>query len=788
MLALLLAFQTAAPGPDAPVGSSRTLTPPRVSDAAVAIDGRLDEPVWAQSGQLRDFSQYLPADGRPAQDSTVVLVWYSPTAIHFGVRAFQDSATVRATLADRDRIAGDDQIVFLLDTFNDRRQAFFFAVNPLGQQADGTAQDAARQVAGLLSATNSGAYSTDHSPDFAFESRGRLTAQGYELEVRIPFRSLRYQASERQSWGLNVIRRVQLRGHEHTWAPVLHSDASFLGRSGTLEGLTDLRRGLVLDVTPEVKSAIPGARDSAGAWDYSGGSPALGVTARWGLTSNLTLNGTVNPDFSQVESDVPQLVFDPRESLFFPEKRPFFLDGLERFGSPIRLIYTRRLADPTGAVKLTGKTGPTSVALLSGVDDPDLSATDRTPFLTALRLRRDVGSGSTLGLTLTDREEGARFNRVGAVDGRLVWGGANTLVFQTGGSATSTGAPGAETLWAPFWYLQYNRAGRRFAFSASSRGLHPDFRAQTGFISRGDVAYAALQPSYTIQRARGARVESFSASMLVDGRWYYERFTNLEEPDDQRLHFNFNVALRGGWGVGASFLLESFGYPAELYAGYAIDNGCAFPVTSAPGTLPGCALPFTGVPRITNRDLVLNLSTPRLQSFSADFNVFWGRDENFEEWAPATIVIGTLNVTWRPTEQLRANLLYNHQHYIRRTDGSTVRQRRVPRLKVEYQLTRAIFVRLVGQYDAEEVDALRDDSRTGLPLIAQDPAGAWARIPGTRRNDVGMDWLFSYRPTPGTVLFAGYGSLMEDAGEFRLSGLRRRSDGFFFKASYQFRS
>lgn len=763
---------------------SRTVSAPRLTEAAVAIDGRLDEPAWQQAARLGGFSQYLPNDGRPAEDSTIVLVWYSPTAIHFGVRAFQDSATVRATLADRDRLEGDDQIVLLLDTFNDRRQALFFTVNPLGQQADGTAQDVSRQVAGLLSATNSGGLGSDHSPDYAFESRGRLTATGYEIEIRIPFRSLRYQSTATQDWGFNVIRRVRARGQEHTWAPVLHSDASFLGKSGTITGLTDLRRGLVLDVTPEVTSTVPGGRDSLGQWDYSGGRPQAGATARWGITSNLTLNGTVNPDFSQIEADVPQLVFDPREALFYPEKRPFFLDGYERYRSPIQLIYTRRLADPVAAVNLNGKAGATSVAFLSGADDADLSGTGSTPWLTAIRLRRDVGTGSTLGMVLTDREEGDRFNRVGAVDGRLVLNRASTLTFQTGGSATTFGA---ETRWAPFWFASFNRASRGLSFNASTRGFDPDFRAQAGFISRGSVAYLTLRPGYTIQRAEGGLLETITTSMLFEGRWEYDRF-GVRSPDDAKAHLNVNLTLRGGWGLGASYLVEYFGYPPSLYAGYAIDNGCTFPVTSAPGTLPACALSFTGVPRITNRDWVINVNTPRFQTFSADFNVFYGRDENFEEWAPATIIIGSLDLNWRPSEQLRVNLLYNHQQYIRETDASNVRLRRIPRLKAEYQLTRSILLRLVGLYDAEVIDSLRDDGRTNQPLMTQDAAGAWTRVGEQRHQDFAVDWLFSFRPTPGTVVFAGYGSLMEDQRAFRFRGLRRRSDGFFFKVSYQLRS
>jgi len=775
----------------APADPTQPVRPPRIAEAQASVDGRLDEDVWRRAASLRGFYQYLPTDDRLAEDSTTVLVWYSPTAVYFGIRAYQDSAGVRATMADRDRIFGDDYVELLLDTFNDQRRAFLFAVNPLGVQADGTLQDAVLVAVNMMSAGGSGAYAVDLSPDFVFESRGRLTSWGYEVEVRIPFKSLRYQALDPQDWGVNVIRRVQATGHEHTWTRVLQSDASFLARSGALGGLTDLRRGVVVDVNPEMTSSLTGA-DSPSGWEYGGGRPEVGGNLRWGITNNLTLNGTANPDFSQVEADVAQIQYDPREALYFPEARPFFLDGLEYFRTPIQLIYTRRLVDPVAAVKLTGKVGATSVALLSGVDGEVGSRTGtENPVYNMLRLRRDLGGQSTLGLTYTDRIEGSRFNRVGAVDGRLVFGGAYTLSFQTGGSATRTTG---STAWAPFWTATLNRAGRSFAVYGIFRGYDPDFRASSGYVSRVGTVYAAVSPTFTHHGSPGSFLESWSLNVNVDGRWDYDRFFDGSIPNDPRLHFNSGFTLRGGWQLGASLLLESFKYAAELYSDYAIDSCGSSPGWPADSVPAHCAQPFTGTDRLQNLDLVLNLSTPRFQSFSADANLIVGRDENFYEWASATIVLATVGVNWRPSDQLRASLLYNHQQYIRPGDGSTVGVRRVPRLKVEYQLTRSIFLRFVGQYDAEETDSLRDDSRTGRPLLvcaAWDAAAGecayFARTSRSARNDFRVDWLFSYRPTPGTVFFAGYGSGLAESDAFRFRGLRRVTDGFFVKLSYLLR-
>src|ERR1051325_2839790 len=456
---LLLLLAPPPLGPPPPDPTLPAVAIPRRDDAAPIIDGRLDEAVWAGAAALRGFSQYIPNDNRPAEDSTVALVWYSSSAIYFGIRAWQDSASVRATLADRDNIAGDDYVQVVLNPLGDRRQAFVFGVNPLGIQSDGTLSDAPRHSIDITNSALTGAYTVDLNPDFVYTSKGRLTSWGYEIEIRIPFKSLRYQARDPQNWAVNVIRVVQGTGHQHTWTRVLQTRSSFLAQSGTLTGLSDLHRGLVLDVTPEATSTESGSQHDL----------RLGATVRWGVTSTLSLAGTVRPDFSQVEADVPQIQFDPRSALFFPEKRPFFLDGLELFTTPVQLIYTRRLVDPEAAVKLTGQTGGTTVAMLSGVDGTVASEGGANhPLLNAVRLRRNIGEGNLLGIVYTDRVEGgSRFNRVAAVDGR---GHAWHLTVQSGVSATRDSAA-TPVRWAPLWKAVLIRSGRHFGLNIQSYGI-----------------------------------------------------------------------------------------------------------------------------------------------------------------------------------------------------------------------------------------------------------------------------------------------------------------------------
>ena len=748
---------------------------PRV-DADVTIDGVLDEPPWERAAVLTGFSQYAPADGRPAEHRTEVLVWYSETAIHFGIRAHAQPGAVRASLANRDRIEADDGIDIFLSTFDDGRNATVFSVNPFGIQSDGALVEGAGRQREAFGGLTGGRDATDLSPDFVFTSKGRLTDYGYEVEVRIPFKSLRYQPQDQQDWGVNVIRRVQSSGHEDSWAPALRSGTTFLGQSGKLKELAGLRSGLVLDLNPIVTAKADGAR-GASAWGYDSGVPEFGGNIRWGVTSNLTLNGTINPDFSQVEADAGQFVFDPRQALFFPEKRPFFLEGIEQFNTPNRLVYTRRIAAPLAAAKLTGKVSGTTVAVLSAVDD---AATSRTgtdhPIFNIARMQRDIGNGSRAGLVYTDRIEGPDFNRVAGADARFLFRELYSLNVQF--AASFTEQDGVLTK-APLYQAVLERNGRRFGFQYTLNAIDEDFRAASGFISRAGIARLAADHRVSLFGKPGALLESWTGDVVVDGTWQHDRFVNGLSSQDRKLHFNNNVVLRGGWRAGGSVLLETFGFDDRLFADHAVEH---------PTPDGGVEYRPLAGPRLPNIDYVLTLSTPDFSKLSGSAFILWGKDENFFEWSSADIVFARYNADWRPTDQLRIGAGYQLQSYRRRTDDSIVGIRRIPRLKVEYQLSRAIFLRWIGEYDANKQDTLRDDSRTNLPIAVLNRAtGLYEPQPAFEDNRFRNDWLFSYQPTPGTVLFAGYGSTVSEPRNLRFRQFERLTDGFFLKFSYLFR-
>jgi hypothetical protein len=783
-VAFLALVLFADPPPERYDGRARQLDVaiPRI-EAEIQIDGVLNEAIWKQAALLSGFSRYAPTDGVAADDSTDVLVWYSPTAIHFGIRAYAEPGTVHATLADRDKMYTDDYIGIFLGTFNDGRQATVFASNPLGVQGDGVMVESGRSSSGGFSALSVGREPTDIDPDFVFQSKGRVTAFGYEIEIRIPFKSLRYPRGDGQTWGFNVLRKVQSRGYEYSWAPALRAASSYLGQIGKLTGLTGLRRGLVLDVTPVVTGRVAGAPvpNQPGRYDYDSHDlthPRVGANVRWGITTDLTLNATVRPDFAEVESDAGQLLFDPRQSLFFAEKRPFFLESNEQFTVPGNLIYTRRILAPVAAVKLTGKMGGFNVGYLAAVDDTVGSFDQQHhPVYNILRVQRDVGRASRVGLLVTSKEEGPASNRVFGADTRLVLSPRWSLQLQ--GAMSRTARPGSPVLTGPTYRASLVKTGRTFGANYSLNGLHPDFRTSSGLVGRPAIVNAGITHSYSLYGGEKSKLERASIDLRLLGTWQYRDFTGGREALEKKAHLNTNFQLRGGWTIGASVLVEEFRFDESLYRGYAIER-------STGGVID--TIPFTGTPSLPNLDYVLSVSTPQFRHWSLSASYIWGKDENFFEWSSADIGFISLGLNWRPTERIRVDARYNTQYYHRRTDGTLVGQGRIPRVKVEYQLSRSIFLRAVGQYTAVFQDDLRDDSRTNDPLLIPGPGGTLVKARGFTDNVFSLEWLFSYLPTPGTVIYLGYGSTLREDESFHFSRLSRERDSYFLKMSYLFRS
>ncbi len=759
-------------------------------EAEAPVDGTLTAAPWRRAAVLTGFSEYQPADGVAAEDSTEVLVWYSARAIYFGIRAYEVHGAVHATLANRDQIDGDDNIQLIITPFLHARQALVFAVNALGVQEDGTITEGALVQGAYGIATHAGPPPTDLSPDFVYDSRGHLTPWGYEVVVRIPFRSVRFQNQETQDWGINIVRVVQHSGHQDTWYPTRLAAASFLQQAGTLSGLTGLSRGLALDLNPFMTQKAIGTSASTPtpSWSYGVERPQLGGNVRWGIPNNLLLNGTFRPDFAEVESDATQVQFDPRNAVSYPEKRPFFLDGLQQFNTPNNLIYTRQIIAPIGAAKLTGKVGGASVAYLSAQDDEGstLLGGGGHPLFNVVRMLQDVGSASQIGVVATDREDGATYNRLAGVDARFAFANIYSLAIQ--GAASSTHAQGLGTNGiatngvegaGPLWQAHFIRAGHTFGMDYNFTGIDPEFVAGSGFISRNGIANMNLDHHLTFYGPQGGFFQTFTGDFSVNDTWVYRHLTAAQSPEDRRWHFTGTATLFQGWQLGAAVYFETYGYDPSLYSNYYLQRVVGHDTTFTP---------FVGQPLIPNTDYVFTFSTPQFAKLSASILYISGRDENFYEWASADIGNTAITINWRPTDRLRWGFTYSGNFYHRHSDESLVESQLIPRLDLEYQLSRPIFLRLIGQYNAIHQDSLRDDSRTNLPIYYRDAAtGSYARASAFTTNQFQLQALFAYQPVPGTVAFIGYGSNLTEPTSFQFLTLRRTSDSFFVKFSYLFR-
>jgi Domain of unknown function (DUF5916) len=781
LLPLAAAFQLAAANPPVPAAPVYDARRGRLDvhieriDTTIVVDGRLDEPVWARAARLTGFSLYQPVDGREAPDSTEVLVWYSPTAIHVGIRAFEPHGAVRATLADRDRVSADDNVEIHLDTFDERRRAMVFIVNPLGVQADGTKSEAG----GFIPGSNVAPGQNDLSADFLWQSKGRVVEGGYEVEIRIPFASLRYPVGATQKWGIQVVRNVQHSGYQETWTPARRASASFIAQEGHLVGLTGMRHGQVVELNPELTNTGTGAPVFAQVtdvpptrtgWRYTNDAQ-LGGNVRWAVGSDLVVNGTIKPDFSQVEADATQIAADQRFALFYPERRPFFVEGSEQFNVPNTLVYTRRIVQPEAAAKVTGKFGRADVAVLTAVDDRATTIDGSRPLVDIVRLRHDFGLQNTAGVLFSGRTSGARSNNVVGADARIVFRRLYFAQFQAVGSATTQNGV---TRTSPMWEAVLDRTGRSFGFHYNVLGIGSRFETDNGFVPRTGFVQPNISNRFTVYGKQGGVFERYNVFTTVNALWNYADFLTGHSLLEDKLSANNQVTLRGGWNVSLTPAIASYAFDPARYRGLYTLTG--------PGNAPE---PFVPSDRIPTATANVSVATPQFRHLAASVGGAFGNDVDFAETSRVRRRDWNASLDLRPNERLRVSATYASTSFTRRADGVRTLETRIPRVKAEYQLARPVFVRVVSQYESSSRAALRDP-RTGAVLLAGTPGNLTPFVPASA-NGLRTDVLFSYRPNPGTVFFAGYGTTMTEADALAFRELRRTADGYFVKVSYVFR-
>jgi hypothetical protein len=549
---------------------------------------------------------------------------------------------------------------------------------------------------------------------------------------------------------------VQRTGYTDTWTDVRRANATFLGQEGALGGLHDMRHGVTIEAQPFVAATADGSRDVVNnRFTREEVDPDAGLNLRLGFSS-YALDATVNPDFSQVESDEGQVTVNERFALFFPEKRPFFLEGIELFGSPQTLVYTRRIVNPKAGAKFTGKLGQLGVAHLTAVDQTDAG----DAWFNITRLRRDLGRNSIAGVTFTNRDQPDAHNRVLAGDFRYVWS-LYYAQFQYGRSWT-TGRGSA-----PIWQAEYDRTGRSWGFNYLLNGVGSGFDAQSGFVNRlrSGVVNGHAFNRFTLYGARGALLENLTVFFGPERTWLYDRF-GLKPGLEGMEQLDATFQLRGGWELNGHFERNFVNFQDSSFAGHTLGSP-AGPRYEPEDEFSG----FTGEVKIT---------TPTWQKLGAELSYGRGRAAIFEEGTTGRgwQLSGALNL--RPTSTVRVTAT-GTLFRLFRLDGSEFARSTIPRLKLEYQPNRALFFRVIGEYRSEGRSELRDPA-TGDSLFV-----GGAPQPAVDFNGLRLDLLASFEPTPGTVAFLGYGSSLETDEEFNWSRLERVNDGFFVKLAYQLR-
>ncbi len=490
--------------------SGRPLVRPPRAPAPPSIDGRLDDAAWARAAHITDLVQLAPRVGEPASETSDIYITYDSANIYIAFHAhFTDPQTMRAQRKDRDVRTGDDVFWVYFDPFLDQQRAYSFGVNAYGVQMDTIVSS--RSGGGFGRGRRGGGPGLrlpfgDPSWDTLFDSAGRIVADGFTAELAIPFKSLRYPQREgdvAHQWGFQVARRIRGNNETAVWAPINREIAGFLPQMGVLQGMTDLSTSRNIEVLPTFTAVQLGALDDAGGFDNGEARPEGGVNFKYGVTSNLTADVTYNPDFSQIESDQPQIEQNQRFALFYPELRPFFLEGAEIFDipAPARVVHTRTIVDPRYGAKLTGKTGNTTIGVMyandeapGNADDAGAAAFGQSAQTFVGRVRYDLYAESFVGATYTDREFLDSHSRVAGLDSRFRLGDTHELGMLAFGTQHRD-LDGLETS-GHMVNANIRKTGRNFSYLLAWYSLSPDFKTDVGFVRRTDQRFGYSEVAY----------------------------------------------------------------------------------------------------------------------------------------------------------------------------------------------------------------------------------------------------------------------------------------------------
>lgn len=513
-LALASPIASATPSSEAGAPALATTAIP-VLEGEIVIDGVPDDAGWQNAASIEVNIEIQPGDNIPAPATATLRIGYTRDALYLAFHALDpDPSKIRAHLTDRDGAFQDDFVGIMLDTFDDHRRSYEFFVNPLGVQMDMIREEATGNE--------------DDSWDGLWSSASRITADGYDVEIRIPFSTLRFRNTEgAKRWGLIAFRNYprNLR-HQITSVPVARGSNCLLCQSAKIEGMTGVQQGRNLEVVPTLTVTDAQTRDiSGGAWHGDGVQIEPGVDVSWAPSPNMTLNATLNPDFSQVESDQAQLDLTSNFALYFPEKRPFFMEGADYFNTPFQVLYTRQVADPDFGLRVTGRTGSGAYGafaardavtqlLIPGVLGSGFAVLDQPANVAVARYRQDINAHTSVGVIATSRHGDDYANDLAGVDARWQQGNhtlSGQFLHSQSKYPVSLGFDDATPV-GNAWRVDYGFESRAWEFDAWHQKIDPGFRADLGFIGQVGYDKSLIGGSHTWFRdgARITRVQLYS--------------------------------------------------------------------------------------------------------------------------------------------------------------------------------------------------------------------------------------------------------------------------------------
>ena len=786
-----------------PPEKAKPVTLPKFETPPV-VDGNLNETVWQSAAVLKDFYQIDPGDNIAPSKPTEVLLGYDSKFLYVAFRAFDEPDKIRSTLAKRDNIFNDDYVGFYLDTFNDQRRAFEIFFNPLGIQGDGLLTEGRGE---------------DFSIDLLFESKGIIGPDGYTVEIAIPFKSLRYEAGKGKLWGAHFFRRIQRFNRElDSWMPFSRSIDSNLSQAGHLTGLEGISAERTLELIPSLSVSqsgrfvrsfgvfpgTPGALADPGRIVNDPVAIEPGLTAKFTPSSALTLDLAMNPDFAQVEADQLVVTTNQRFPIFFPEKRPFFLEGIDIFQTPITAVHTKTIVDPDLAIKLSGKKGRNTFGLMVASDngpgnltlddrgslaiclarqalDPTVVCNnnrlvDKNAYIGVLRLKRDLGKGeNTIGMVATTYNFIDKHNDLAGVDGRFRLDKQTTFTFQLLGTTSrnfffdQTQAKNVYRTGNGLGYaVSYNMSGRNFGYELYGEGFTRDYRADVGFFGRTNTNFNSIYTRYNTDPKPKAKILSrHYHNFSWIGYDFQGRIQNWESEFYVEWRLPRNSYFSLAWEPAYERILEEeFGKTRTL---------------TRPGTFFGPDDErsvhknhfFVAGSSQWSKKLQFNArAVLRVNHLDLDF----GGGRKYPRVSPAALLLGqtapldpgagnlfelTAGVTYQPTDELRTQFNLVKQRLKRRDTGLTAFDVNILTFRGTYQFTRATFARAIVDYN-------------------------------TINSRLRAQLLTGWTPSPGTSFYVGYNddlnyNELQPFSQQIVPGFRRNSRTYFVKMSYLLR-